>query len=59
MIGYVKTWLEISLDRRAVTALEYGLLAGVIVGSIVVGFQFLGISLSQSFATMAGGIRLP
>jgi hypothetical protein len=24
MIEYAKTWLELKLDRRAVTALEYG-----------------------------------
>ena len=28
MIEYVKTWLELKTDRRAVTALEYGVIAG-------------------------------
>jgi hypothetical protein len=28
MIGYLKTWLELETDRRAVTALEYGVIAG-------------------------------
>ena len=42
MIEYVKTWLELKTDRRAVTALEYALIAGVIVATILVGFQTSG-----------------
>ena len=52
MIEYVKTWLELKLDRRAVTALEYGLIAGVIVATITVGFSLLANSLSKSFSTI-------
>lgn len=56
MITYVKTWLEIRLDKRAVTALEYGLLAGVIVATVMVGFQLLGTSLSKSFSVIGGSL---
>ena len=52
MIDYVKTWLELRLDRRAVTALEYGLIAGLIVATIAVGFGVLGSSLSTKFSTI-------
>ena len=31
MYEYLKTWLELKTDRRAVTALEYGLIAAVII----------------------------
>lgn len=50
MIEFAKTWLEMKLDRRAVTALEYGLIAGVIVATIAVGFTFLANSLSTKFS---------
>ena len=33
------SWLKLRTDRRGVTALEYGLIAGVIVGTIMVGFS--------------------
>ncbi len=50
MIEYVKTWLELKFDRRAVTALEYGLIAGVIVATIAVGFSLLAGNLSTKFS---------
>jgi len=56
MIEYMKTWLELKLDRRAVTALEYGLIAGVIVATITVGFSLLANSLSKSFSTIGGSL---
>jgi Flp pilus assembly pilin Flp len=56
MIEYAKTWLEMKLDRRAVTALEYGLIAGVIVATIAVGFSLLANSLSNKFAGIGAGL---
>ncbi len=53
MIEYMKTWLELKTDRRAVTALEYGLIAAVLVTTIVVGFQSFGNALSNSFGNAA------
>jgi Flp pilus assembly pilin Flp len=47
MIDFVKTWLELKLDRRAVTALEYALIAGVIVATVLVGFATMGNNLSS------------
>ncbi len=52
MIEYVKTWLELKFDRRAVTALEYGLIAGVIVATIAVGFTLLSSNLSAKFSNI-------
>ena len=50
MIEYLKTWLELKMDRRAVTALEYGLIAGLIVATIAVGFSVLSNNLSTKFS---------
>ncbi|HEY7576444.1 MAG TPA: Flp family type IVb pilin [Acetobacteraceae bacterium] len=52
MIEYMKTWLELKTDRRAVTALEYALIAGVIVATVLVGFQ----SLANHLSTKLNGI---
>lgn len=49
MLGYLRIWLSLKTDRRAVTALEYGLIAGVIVGVIAVGFSILADDLSNEF----------
>jgi Flp pilus assembly pilin Flp len=56
MIEFAKSWLELKIDRRAVTALEYGLIAGVIVATITVGFSLLANSLSKSFSTIGGSL---
>ena len=54
MILYFAIWLQIKADRRAVTALEYGLIAGVIVATIMVGFRLLANAESSSFSTIGG-----
>jgi Flp pilus assembly pilin Flp len=46
----MKSWIELRTDRRAVTALEYALIAGVIVATVVVGFQTLANNLSSKLA---------
>ena len=53
MYEYCKTWLELKTDKRAVTALEYGLIAGVLVATIIVGFGLLGNQLSTKFGNVA------
>jgi Flp pilus assembly pilin Flp len=52
MIEYMKTWLELKTDRRAVTALEYALIAGVIVATILVGFNVLANDMSNQFGNI-------
>jgi Flp pilus assembly pilin Flp len=56
MIEYIKTWIELKSDRRAVTALEYALIAGVIVATILVGFQVLASDLSNKFSSIGGSL---
>lgn len=50
MLNYARIWLRLKLDRRAVTALEYGLIAGLIVATIAVGFSILAGDLSNEFS---------
>jgi pilus assembly protein Flp/PilA len=54
MMTLVTTWLQMKLDRRAVTALEYGLIAGVIVATILVGFNVLANNVSTKFSSVGG-----
>jgi len=53
MIEYLKTWLELKTDRRAVTALEYGIIAGVLAVVVVTAFNSLGSGLNNAFTTIA------
>jgi Flp pilus assembly pilin Flp len=48
--------LELSFDRRAVTALEYGLIAGIIVATIMVGFHLLANAKSTAFRYIGGSL---
>ena len=52
MLQYAKLWLALKMDRRAVTALEYGLIAGVIVGTIALGFNLLANDMSSKFVAV-------
>jgi pilus assembly protein Flp/PilA len=53
---YLLTWLQLKTDRRAVTALEYGLIAGVIVAVILLGFKGLANSLSTKFVAIGNSL---
>jgi Flp pilus assembly pilin Flp len=56
VLQYTTLWLKLRVDRRAVTALEYGLIAGVIVATIAVGFALLANDLSQQFENIGNSI---
>ena len=56
MVLFLTTWLQIQTDRRAVTALEYGLIAGVIVATITIGFKLLANNLSTKFSTIGSSL---
>jgi pilus assembly protein Flp/PilA len=53
MTEYLKTWLELKTDRRAVTALEYGVIAGVLAVVVVTAFTTLGGGLNTAFTNIA------
>jgi pilus assembly protein Flp/PilA len=52
MIAYLMTWLGLATDDRAVTALEYALIAGVIVATVLAGFNVLAGDLSNQFSNI-------
>ena len=54
MSGYMMTWLQLKNDRRAVTALEYGLIAALIAGVIVTAVTLVGTNLTATFNTLGG-----
>jgi Flp pilus assembly pilin Flp len=56
VLQYATLWLKLRADRRAVTALEYGLIAGVIVATIAVGFALLADDLSQEFQNIGASV---
>jgi pilus assembly protein Flp/PilA len=52
MIEYLKIWLELKTDRRGVTALEYGMIAGVLAVVVVTAFTTLGTGLNTAFTNI-------
>ncbi|MSP00284.1 MAG: Flp family type IVb pilin [Acetobacteraceae bacterium] len=56
MILVAQTWLALKQDRRAVTALRYGLIAGMIVAMVAVGFSSLANALSNQFSSIGGSL---
>jgi pilus assembly protein Flp/PilA len=53
MIEYLKAWLTLKTDRRAVTALEYGVIAGVLAVVVVTAFTTLGTGLNNAFTSVS------
>jgi pilus assembly protein Flp/PilA len=53
MIEYLTAWLELKTDRRAVTALEYGVIAGVLAVVVVTAFNTLGNGLNNAFNSVS------
>ena len=56
MFAYLMTWMQLSTDRRAVTALEYGLIAALIAGVIIVAVTAVGVNISSTFTTVAASV---
>lgn len=53
MIEYLKTWLALKTDSRAVTALEYGVIAGILAVVVVTAFNTLGTGLNTAFTSIS------
>ena len=54
---YLATRLrDIWLDRRAMTALEYGFLASIIFAIVFAGFMLMAQSLSNTFNTVGASL---
>ncbi len=56
MIKHVKSLLAFASDRRGVTALEYALIAGILVVVIAVGFGVYAGDLSDKFNFIGLGV---
>ncbi|SIR39237.1 MULTISPECIES: Flp family type IVb pilin [Acidiphilium] len=61
MLDYTRTWLAVRgitlfNDKRAVTALEYGLIAALIAAVIIGGVTALGNGLNTKFNGLAGNL---
>ena len=52
MIEYMKLWAELRGNKRAVTAIEYGLIAALIAIAITAIVTTLGGTLSTTFGTV-------
>ena len=53
MIEYLKTCLELKADRRAVTTVEYALMAGVLALAVLAASSVLGSDIENAFSGLA------
>ena len=56
MVEFLKIWLELKTDRRAVTMLEYELIAALIAAVCVGAVTTLGSDISGKFAAVSAAI---
>ncbi|MBV9783507.1 MAG: Flp family type IVb pilin [Acidisphaera sp.] len=56
MIANLRIWLALSIDKRAVTALEYGLITALIAAAIVGAVSSLGTNIQSTFLYIAGNL---
>lgn len=56
MIEYVKTWLELKTDKRAVTALEYGLIAATMAAVLVGAMAVYGPAVTAVFTKLSSDL---
>ncbi len=56
MYAFLQTWLRLKADRRAVTALEYGLIAALIAGVIITAVTTLGTDISNTFTAIGKAV---
>ncbi len=56
MISWNKVTADLANDRRAVTALEYGIIAGVLGLVLIIIFQSFGTTLSTLMSTIGKSI---
>jgi pilus assembly protein Flp/PilA len=53
LLDYVRTLLALKMDKRAVTAMEYGLIAAMVAVVIIVALSSIGSSLKNTFNSVA------
>ena len=57
MLQHIRSYMRLDIDRRGVTSLEYGLLAGVLVATILIGFSVLMNDLQNKFVDIATRVQ--
>jgi pilus assembly protein Flp/PilA len=57
MLDYARTWLALRVDKRGVTAMEYGLIGALIATVIVAVITTLGGGLTTAFTSIAGHLN--
>lgn len=53
LVDYVRTLLALKMDKRAVTAMEYGLIAAMVAVVIIVALSSIGTNLKTTFNSVA------
>ena len=56
MFEFLRTWLALRSDRRAGTALEYGLIAGAIAAVIAATVVTMGSSIETTFQSVQSSL---
>ncbi len=56
MFEYVKSWLELKTDRRAVTMLEYAIMGSIIAAALVIAVPLLTNAVNTEFGNIATNI---
>ena len=56
MLNYMTTWMQLKTDRRAVTALEYSLIASLFAVAIIAAVTLHGTSINATFTNIAGSL---
>ncbi len=56
MLNSIMRLAALRLDRRGITTLEYGLIGGVIVGTVALGFNLLANSMSMQLVGIGGSL---
>lgn len=56
MFSYLMTWMQLQSDRRAVTAIEYGLIASLMAVVIVAGVGIFSPALTATFTKIAADL---
>ena len=59
MYEYLKTWLELKTDRRAVTMLEYAIMGSIIAAVLVAAVPLLTGAVSTRFGAISSSIATP
>ena len=57
MIGPYRAWLGLVADDRGVTSLEYAIIGGAIIATILVGFNVLAGDIASQFSQVAASFR--